>query len=75
LIGGYLTSSPYSVQMQTAATYPQVDGVVYDANNDNELTETYMGAATTIRATSTAFPRTTSGPHTTVAYYFGGPGE
>jgi Neprosin len=44
LIGGYLTSSTYTGQMQTAATYLQVGGEVYDAYNNNEHTATYMGS-------------------------------
>jgi hypothetical protein len=44
LIGGYLTSNTYTGQMQTAATYLQVGGEVYDAYNNSVHTSTYMGS-------------------------------
>ncbi len=44
VIGYYLTSNTYTGQMQTAATYLQAGGEVYDAYNNNQHTETYMGS-------------------------------
>jgi hypothetical protein len=44
LIGGYLTGSTYTGQMQTAATYLQVGGEVYDADSGGVHTETEMGS-------------------------------